>query len=140
MATTKIRPNPEAVETLRRDVMMAHLMDALGRGEDIGHYGRFVFATVGRHFLSEDELVSLLARDEDFDEAEARRMVRDVSERDYSPPSRAKILEFQSRQDFPILPDPDDPDAGNVYKDLTFPDRVYAHIGEYRDAKEAAQG
>ncbi|MBC7809145.1 MAG: hypothetical protein H7145_23670, partial [Akkermansiaceae bacterium] len=80
----------------------------------------------------------LLARDEDLDESEARRLVHDVNERDYSPPRREKILDFQSRQDFPIIPNTDDPDAGNVYRDLTFPDKVYNHISEYREEKEHA--
>jgi hypothetical protein len=144
MATTTTRrtakANAEAIETLRRNGMMAHLLDALDDNKDIGHYGRFVFATVARHFLSEDDLLGLLARDEDFSEGEARRLVQDVNERDYSPPGRDKILEFQSKQDFSILPDTDDPDAGNVYRDLEFPDRVYEHISEYREEQEAANG
>lgn len=138
MARTKPNINPEAIEMLRRDTMMAHLLDALDAGTDIGHYGRFVFATIARHFLSEDELVVLLDRDEDFNETEARRLVHDVNERDYSPPRREKILEFQARQDFPIIPNSDDPDAGNVYRDLTFPEKVYDHISEYREEKEHA--
>ena len=139
MARTKKHENPEAIETLRRDAMMAHLLDALDAGTDIGHYGRFVFATIARHFLSEDELVSVLERDSDFDEVAARRLVHDVNQRDYSPPRREKILDFQSRQEFPIIPNPDDPDFGNVYRDLTFPDRVYNHISEYHHEKEHAQ-
>ncbi len=138
MARTKTNANAEAIETLRRDAMMAHLLDALDAGTDIGHYGRFVFATIARHFLSEEELISLLARDADFDEAEARRLVHDVNERDYSPPRREKILDYQSRQEFAIIPNTDDPDAGNVYRDLTFPDKVYDHISEYRHEKEHA--
>ncbi len=46
-----------AVEDLRQSPMMAHMLDALENGEDIGHYGRLVFAMIGRHFVSEDELV-----------------------------------------------------------------------------------
>ena len=138
MARTKQNVNTKAIEALRRDAMMAHLLDALDEGTDIGHYGRFVFATIARHFLSEDELISLLARDNDFDESEARRLVHDINQRDYSPPRREKILDYQSRQDFPIIPNTDDPDAGNVYRDLTFPDKVYDHISEYRHEKELA--
>ena len=33
-------------DSLRQNDMMRHLMDALARGEDIGHYGRLVFARV----------------------------------------------------------------------------------------------
>ena len=29
---------------------MAHLLDSLNDGKDIGHYGRLVFAMVARHF------------------------------------------------------------------------------------------
>jgi hypothetical protein len=32
-----------AVDDLRRGSMMAHLLDALERGEDIGHYGWLTF-------------------------------------------------------------------------------------------------
>jgi hypothetical protein len=36
-----------AVEDLRKSEMMAHLIDALDQGEDIGHYGKLVFAHSG---------------------------------------------------------------------------------------------
>jgi hypothetical protein len=36
---------------LRKNAMMAHLIDALSRGEDIGHYGRLVFVMVARRKL-----------------------------------------------------------------------------------------
>src|SRR3712207_8804213 len=38
-----------AVDDLRRSPMMSHLLDALDRGEDIGHYGRLTFAMVAHH-------------------------------------------------------------------------------------------
>lgn len=69
----------------------------------------------------------------------ARPLIAQVEAANYSPPKRAKILEFQARQGFPIVPDPDDPDCGNVYRDLTFPDEVYDHIAEYREAKVHAR-
>ncbi|MFN2459479.1 MAG: hypothetical protein ABR591_02105 [Candidatus Velthaea sp.] len=124
---------------LRKDPMMAYLLDALGRGEDIGHYGRLVFAMVARHFGDTDEVVAALRRDRDFSEADARALLDQVNAADYNPPKRDKILEFQSRQAFAIVPHPDDPDAGNVYKHLRFPDRVYGHIAEYHEAKAAAR-
>ena len=43
-------------EALRNDSMMAHLLDSLGQGKDIGHYGRLVFAMVARHFMPHDEV------------------------------------------------------------------------------------
>ena len=139
MARNKQNINPEALETLRQDAMMAHLLDALDAGTDIGHYGRFVFASVARHFLSEAELITLLERGDEPGESEAKRLVHDINTRNYSPPSREKILSYQAKQEFPIIPDADDPDAGNVYRDLTFPDAVYDHISEYRHEKEAAE-
>ncbi|NMO17137.1 hypothetical protein HPC49_16310 [Pyxidicoccus fallax] len=127
-----------ALDELRKNGMMAHLLDALEAGQDIGHYGRLVFAMVARHFLDEEELVETLIQDPACGEEEARALVEQVQGRDYSPPRREKILEFQSRQDFPICPNGDDPDACNVYKDLQFPESVYAHIGEYREQKSHA--
>ena len=117
---------------------MAHLLDALGAGQDIGHYGRLVVAMVGHHFLDDDELVKILAHDRDFDEEEARALVLQVRERDYNPPRRERILEWQQQQDFPICPNPEDPRACNVYAELTFPDGVYEDIQEfYGELQEA---
>ena len=124
-----------SLKDLRKNHMMTHLHDALERGEDIGHYGRLVFAIVGRHFLSEDTLIKELAKDRDFDEAQAKGLVQQVMERDYNPPRREKIMEYQEKQDFPILPDTDNPDEGNVYRDLEFPQSVYDHISEYHQQK-----
>jgi hypothetical protein len=123
------------VEDLRQSPMMAHMLDALDNGGDIGHYGRLVFAMIGRHFVSNDELVELLTKDQDTDEQEMRALVQQVEEKGYSPPRREKILEYQRQQDFPICPDPDDPDACNPYADLQFPDEVYESIQEYRQER-----
>jgi hypothetical protein len=124
-----------AIDELRKSDMMANLLDALDEGKDIGHYGRLVFAMVARHFLSEDELVGYLTKDRDSSEEDARALYLQVQGRDYNPPKREKILEWQKQQDFQIIPDADDPDAGNVYKDLQFPDGVYDNIAEYYEEK-----
>lgn len=123
------------VQDLEKNHMMAHLTRALDDGKDIGHYGRLVYAIVARHFLSDDELVAQLAKDRDFAEEDARGLVQQVQERDYSPPGRNKIMEYQAKQDFPIMPDTQDPDEGNVYRDLEFPQQVYDHISEYHQQK-----
>jgi hypothetical protein len=114
---------------------MAHLLEALEKGKDIGHYGRLVFVMVGRHFLDDDALVGQLRKDKDCGEEEARALVAQVQAHDYSPPKRQRILEWQQEQDFPIIPDPDDPEAGNVYRTLQFPDDVYEHISEYYEQR-----
>jgi DNA primase large subunit len=114
---------------------MSHLLDALAAGKDIGHYGRLVFAIVARYFLSADEVASLLTKDPKMGEREARGLLRQVEEHDYSPPRREKILAWQGEQEFQIIPEPVDSDAGNVYDDLRFPERVYEHIAEYYEEK-----
>ena len=124
-----------ALSDLRKNDMMAHLLDALEQGKDIGHYGRLVFAMVARHFVGDGELVKLLAKDRNFGEDEARTLVAQVQSRDYNPPKRQKIMEFLEQQKFPICPNADDPDACNVYKDLQFPETVYAKINEYYQQK-----
>jgi hypothetical protein len=129
-----------AMSELRKNDMMAHLADALNDGKDVGQYGRLVFAMVARHFLSENELVKLLSKDRSFDEADAKRLVTQVQSRDYNPPKREKILEYLRQQNFPICPNADDPDACNVYRDLTFPEGVYARINEYYQQKAEAAG
>lgn len=123
------------VDDLRQSPMMAHMLDALDNGEDIGHYGRLVFAMIGRHFVSNEELVEILAKDNDANAQEIKALVQQVEDKDYSPPRREKILEFQRQQDFAICPDPDDPDACNPYAELQFPDEVYESIQEYREEK-----
>ncbi len=128
-----------SVQDLRNDEMMAHLLDSLDEGKDIGHYGRLVFTMVARHFMDERELVKYLQKNPGVSEEEAKSMVAQVEQRDYNPPRREKILEWQQQQDFPICPNPDDPDACNVYKDLKFPDELYENIGEYREQKAEAE-
>ncbi|AXC11073.1 hypothetical protein ACPOL_1731 [Acidisarcina polymorpha] len=120
---------------LRKDSMMAHLMDSLDAGKDIGHYGRLVFAMVARHFLPGEEVVGWLTRDPDFSEEQAVLMLRQVEGRDYNPPKRERILAWQAEQEFPILPNPEDPDCGNLYRNLKFPDSIYHHIEEYQEHK-----
>jgi hypothetical protein len=124
-----------AAEELRKNGMMAHLLDALEAGQDIGHYGRLVFAMVARHFMGEGEVLAALQQNPGFTEEEARALYHQVQGRDYNPPRRERILEWQKEQEFPICPDPDDPDACNVYKDLEFPDSVYQHITDYHEQK-----
>jgi hypothetical protein len=126
-------------ENLRDSPMMAHLLDALEAGTDVGHYGRLTFAMIARHFLDEDELVGLLARQPGCDEGEARSLVRQVQGRDYNPPKRERILQWQAQQDFPICPTPDDPQGCNVYRELRFPEGVYEHIDEFWEEKAEAQ-
>jgi DNA primase large subunit len=111
--------------------MMSHLLDALDRGEDIGHYGRLVFVMVGRYFLSDEEIVERLTKDPDCDEEKARGLIKQVEARGYNPPKRERILEWMDQQDFPICHDPDDRGACNVYKNLQFPPEVYEKISSY---------
>ncbi|AUX35635.1 MULTISPECIES: hypothetical protein [Sorangium] len=127
-----------AVEALRKNHMMAHLLGALERGESIGRYGRLVFAMIAHHFLDHDELVDWLGRDPEGGAEEARSLAMQVERRGYSPPRRERILEWQRQQEFPIIPNADDPDEGNVYKDLEFPEEVYQHINEYYEQKAAS--
>ena len=122
-------------EELRKDTMMAHLMDSLAAGKDIGHYGRLVFAMVARHFMPHEEVLAWLTKDPDFNDEKAEAMLVQVEQRGYNPPKRERILEWQREQEFPILPDKDDPDCGNLYRSLKFPDAVYKHIEEYQVQK-----
>lgn len=133
--------SPDGRSTDVRDSpMMAHLLDALEAGTDIGHYGRLTFVMVAYHFLPEDELVRLLARQPGHNETEARALLRQVEQRGYNPPGRERILEWQAQQDFPICPTPDDPASCNVYRELRFPQEVYDHISDfYEDQSTAAE-
>lgn len=124
-----------SIEELRKSDMMAHLLDALDEGKDIGHYGRLTFAMIARHFMDDDALIEYLQKDQDFSEVEAKALVKQVEGKDYNPPKRDRILDWQSQQDFPICPNADDPDSCNVYRDLKFPDHVYEHISSYYEHK-----
>jgi hypothetical protein len=120
-----------ALEDLRQSTMMSHLLGALDRGEDIGHYGRLVFVMVGRYFLSDEEIVEQLTKDRDCDEQKAWGLVKQVSARGYNPPKRERILEWMNQQDFPICPDTEDQGTCNVYKNLNFPPEVYEKISSF---------
>jgi hypothetical protein len=126
-----------SVQDLRKSDMMAHLLDALDAGKDIGHYGRLAFTMVARHFVSPDELLQLLRKNAGFSEEEARSLIKQVQTRDCNPPRRERILEWQRQQEFPICPFPEDPTGCNVYKDLEFPEEVYRKISDfYEDLAE----
>lgn len=127
------------VNELRRSPMMSHLLEALDRGEDIGHYGRLAFAMIGRRFLDRDELVAWLTKDRDCDEQKAKALVQQVESREYNPPSRARILEWQGQQEFPICPTPEDPNACNPYRELEMPEEVLQDIEEYREQQFEAE-
>lgn len=133
-------PQGNGVTELRKNAMMAHLIDSLEQGNDIGHYGRLVFAMVARHFLAQDELLALLTKDTDCSESQASLLLRQVEGKDYNPPKRDRILAWQKEQDFPICPNSEDPDSCNVYKDLNFPDQVYEHIQQYVEKKAEVSG
>lgn len=122
-------------QDLRDSPMMAHLLDALESGEDIGEYGRLTFTMVARHFLDEDEVVRLLAGQPGMDEQGARAQLMQVQARDYNPPKRERILQWQAQQEFPICPNPDDPNACNVYRELEFPPKTYERIEEFWEEK-----
>jgi hypothetical protein len=137
-STTQFDESPTpfgGIDELRKDSMMAYLLDSLEAGKDIGHYGRLVFAMVARHFLPHDEVLHYLTLDKDFSNDQALLMLRQVEGRDYNPPKRDRILEWQSQQDFPILPNPEDPDCGNLYRNLKFPSEIYDHIEHYQEEK-----
>jgi hypothetical protein len=125
-------------ENLTDSPMMAHLLQALKAGTDVGHYGRLVFVMVAQWFMDDDEMIGLLAKQPDHDEEEARRLVAQVKARGYNPPKREKILAWQQEQDFPICPDAADPGSCNVYAELKFPDEVYENIGEFWEEKVEA--
>jgi hypothetical protein len=120
---------------MRRSPTMARLLDALKAGTDVGHYGQFTFVTVARHYMDDDEIVALLARQPEMDETKARALLMHVEERGYNPPQRERILEQQSHGGFQIIPKPQDPDSGNLYRELEFPEGVYEEIGHYYEQK-----
>lgn len=118
--------------------MMAHLLAALEDGTDIGHYGRLVFTMVARHFMAEDEVVTLLANQPDVEKKEARALWLQVEERNYNPPHRDKILAWQAEQEFPICPNPEDPNGCNVYRELNFPDGIYDDVEAFWEERAGA--
>jgi DNA primase large subunit len=128
-----------AQSELRQSPMMAHLLDALEAGTDIGHYGRLTFVMVARHFLEVDDMVALLVNQPEMDEKAARMLILQVQERDYNPPQRQKVLEWQAQQEFPICPTPDDPNGCNVYRDLQFPEGVYEHVEHFYEERAEAE-
>lgn len=123
---------------LKANRMMAHLLGALEMGQDVGPYGRRVFALVAQHFLPEDDLVMLLSRN--VGEAGARDLLREVRGSGDPPPRRGKIIEYMKRQSFPILPDDHDPHLDNVYQNLTFPPQVAARIPKFAVGESHARG
>ena len=53
-------------------------------------------------------------------------------------PSATASSSGSHEQEFPILPNPEDPDCGNLYRNLRFPEEIYKHIGHYQEQKMEA--
>jgi len=126
------------VNDLKTEPMMAHLLATLDAGHSIGHYGRLVFTMVARHFLEPEELISYLDKDPEVDRDRAESLVRQVESRGYNPPKRERILEWMSRQEFPICPNTEDPGQCNVYRNLDFPEDVYNRIADFYKGDNSA--
>lgn len=124
-----------SLQQMTQNPMMKHLINALERGEDIGHYGRLVFIMVARHFMDEEEIVTHLTGNGGLDEKQARGLFLQVEQHGYNPPRPEKIRSWQAQQDFPICPDADNPDGCNLYQDLDFPEEVYSSIAGYYQKK-----
>jgi hypothetical protein len=120
-----------SVAELKNEPMMAHLLDSLERGDDIGHYGRLAFAMIARHFMTEDEVIEWLTHNPSFQAGDARNLLRQIEARGYNPPKRERILEWMSKQEFPICPEPEDRGQCNVYRNLEFPREVYDKISQF---------
>jgi hypothetical protein len=119
------------VDELRQEPMMAHLIDSLENGKDIGQYGRLTFVMIARHFMDEEELVEYLLKNPKFTQNDARALLKQVEARGYNPPKRERILDWMQRQKFPICPDTEDPNQCNVYRNLEFPKEIYDRITQF---------
>ncbi|PYE51877.1 hypothetical protein [Deinococcus yavapaiensis] len=112
---------------LKSNRFMAHLVGALEMGQDIGPYGRKIFATVAQYFLSADDTLMLLKRN--LGEQEAREVMKSVEGE--PPPRRGKVVEYTKRQNFPILPNNHDAHLDDLYAGLTFPPEIQARIPKF---------
>jgi len=126
-------------ENMQDSPMMAHLLSALKEGTDIGHYGRLTFVMIARHFLKDDEIIELLSHQPDHNATEAQALLHQVKARNYNPPKRERILEWQAQQDFAICPTPDDAGSCNVYQELHFPDGIYDNINNFYEEQAKAE-
>ncbi|MBV9297062.1 MAG: hypothetical protein JO145_15930, partial [Acidobacteriaceae bacterium] len=90
-----------ALEDVQANPMMNHLVEALDRGKNIGHYGRLVFVMVSQYFLTENEIIALLTKDPDCDDEKARIILKQVKAHGYNPPKPDRILAWMNEQDFP---------------------------------------
>jgi hypothetical protein len=124
-------PDDLRSDNLEDSPTMAHLLEAMKSGQDVGEYGALTVAIVARHFMEDNELVELLAQQPGYNQQAAQALLLQVKERDYNPPKRERILEWQSQQEFQICPDPHDPSACNLYRELRFPQEIYDRIGEF---------
>ena len=125
-----------AVSELRKNDMMAHLLDSLEAGKDIGHYGRLVFAMVARPFPERQPAGEAVDEGQELRRGRREDAGRPGAEPRLQPAQAGEdpAVSWSSRSS-PSAPTPTDPDACNVYKDLQFPEAVYAKINEYYQQK-----
>jgi hypothetical protein len=95
-----------------------------------------VFTQVARQFMSMEEVLVWLQKNPGIQEDAARALYLQVGEKEFVPPKLEEIREWQTRQDFPICPNLNDPAACDVYQNLQFPAGIYQHLR----APEARKG
>lgn len=117
-----------AIEELRENPMMAHLLKALDERTDIGEYGRLVFTKVARQFLEQEDVVAWLQKNPGVSEDDALALYYQVGKDQFVPPTLKEIRQWQQLQEFPICPNLDDPAACDVYQNLQFPEGIYQHL------------
>jgi hypothetical protein len=62
------------VKDLQQSPITNNMLEALTRGENIGHYSRLTFIMIAPHVVDNEELVGLLTQDQDVDEGDIRAM------------------------------------------------------------------
>ena len=122
-----------SVEGLQQSPMIHHLLDTLDWERTLATtYGRLAFAVVAHSFSERDELVEWPSKDGNLDEMRPARWPS-RPRRGPTAPRRERILGWQEQKDFSICPNPDDPDACNVYSELQLPDEAYQDIQECQE-------
>jgi hypothetical protein len=71
-------PDDLRSDNLEDSPMMAHLLEAMKSGQDVGEYGALTFVIVARHFMEDNELVELLAQQPGYNQQAAQALLLQV--------------------------------------------------------------
>ena len=124
----------KSLDDLKRNPMMRRIIQTMESGQDVGHYGRFIFTVVASYFIGEKEITDLLKRQPEIEDSEeALGFYLQVASARYVMPTSARIRAWdksEEQKNFPLIIQ-GDRNSGNLYREIPLPQQALVSVRSY---------